>query len=113
MSPIEQIEEKCFREPECQPDSMAYVIKQAIQVNNPDVEKEVDPEGLYSVGRDLINRVTERSLNIIDGAKLVQGFTVEDISNYFNLCDRLRQVRLCAERFADFIADYNNWKYNY
>lgn len=113
MSPIEQIENKCFEDPECQPDCMAFVIKQAIQVNNPDVEKEVESEGLIAVGHDLINRVTARAITIIEYAKLNPDFTVEDINNYFNICDRMKHVRMCAERFADFIADYNNWKYNY
>lgn len=98
-----------FNNPEIEVNQLSYRIKQAIMVNHPDIEEEVDEDALYVVGRNLTYKVSCQIIDIL-GPALQPGFSNEDIINYMNLVERMRAVRFCAQRVADFIADYNNWK---
>ena len=113
MAAIDELADKCFKEPECQPDSMAWVVKQAIQVSYPDIEQEVDIEGLNAVANTLVQMVSGRITSLLAHSLPRDEFTVEEIVNYSMVCERMKLVRQCVERMAGFIVDYNNWKYNY
>ena len=112
MGLVDELVDYCFNNPEqYKPvENFAPDIKHSIELSYQATGTEATDEALAACSRDVLNRVTWRISDVLQSGCIHEGFTDEDITNYMNLCSRMREVYLYGKRIASFIATYNDWK---